>query len=216
MNIGWPTDVRHIEHVTFDRLQGFLGLPVEFELQIPCPAPSAGIYIPSSSSRLLLLLACLLSRAASVFSMLPESMQCGYDNTGSSVPKILLLMQERLYSQDGLKVLFHHEKGNHKLKGDLKEMYINTVIPEQPDHAGLPAAALHGDRGQRARLDRARGGVDANVDSFVLYRLFNKEDEETPTPVSEPPSTSSPANLLLQAAADDMASALIYESIGPG
>ncbi|KAI4992369.1 hypothetical protein ZWY2020_051786 [Hordeum vulgare] len=87
-------------------------------------------------------------------------------------------MQERLYSQDGLKVLFHHEKGNHKLKGDLKEMYINTVI-------------------------------------FVLYRLFNKEDEETPAPVSEPPSTSSPANLLLQAA-DDMASAPIYESIGPG
>ncbi|KAI4993660.1 hypothetical protein ZWY2020_007973 [Hordeum vulgare] len=86
MNIGWPTDVRHVEHVTFDRLQGFLGVPVEFELQIPCPAPSAGTYIPSSSSRLLLFLACLLSRA------------------GSSVPKILLLMQERLYSQDGLRV----------------------------------------------------------------------------------------------------------------
>ncbi|KAI4979229.1 hypothetical protein ZWY2020_015982 [Hordeum vulgare] len=85
MNIGWPTDVRHVEHVTFDRLQGFLALPVEFELQIPCPAPSA---------------AC----SASVFSMLPKSMQCGYDDRGSSVRKILLLMQERLYSQDGLKV----------------------------------------------------------------------------------------------------------------
>ena len=41
MDIGWPTDVRHVAHVTFDRRQGFLGLPVEFELQIPCPAPSA-------------------------------------------------------------------------------------------------------------------------------------------------------------------------------
>ncbi|KAI4967425.1 hypothetical protein ZWY2020_027806 [Hordeum vulgare] len=50
-------------------------------------------------------------------------------------------------------------------------------------------------------------------DSFVLYRLFNKEDEETPAPVSEPPSMSSPANLLLQAI-DDMAIAPISESIG--
>ncbi|XP_048539216.1 rho GTPase-activating protein 2-like [Triticum urartu] len=83
MDIGWPTDVRHVAHVTFDRRQGFLGLPVEFELQIPCPAPSA---------------------SASVFGVSPESMQCGYDDRGNSVPKILLLMQERLYSQDGLKI----------------------------------------------------------------------------------------------------------------
>jgi hypothetical protein len=41
MDIGWPTDVRHVAHVTFDRLQGFLGLPVEFELEIPCQVPSA-------------------------------------------------------------------------------------------------------------------------------------------------------------------------------
>ena len=32
MDIGWPTDVRHVAHFTFDRLQGFLGLPVEFEI----------------------------------------------------------------------------------------------------------------------------------------------------------------------------------------
>jgi hypothetical protein len=32
-------------------------------------------------------------------------MQCGYDSRGNSVPKILLLMQERLYAQGGLKVL---------------------------------------------------------------------------------------------------------------
>ncbi|KAE8776617.1 rac GTPase activating protein [Hordeum vulgare] len=102
MDIGWPTDICHVAHVTFDHLHGFLGLPIEFELQIPCPACSAGTYIPSSS-RLLLLLACLLSRAASVFSMLPESMQCGYDDRGSPVPKILLLMPEDLHSQDGLK-----------------------------------------------------------------------------------------------------------------
>ncbi|KAI5005865.1 hypothetical protein ZWY2020_033108 [Hordeum vulgare] len=42
MDIGWPTDICHVAHVTFDRLHGFLGLPIEFELQIPCPACSAG------------------------------------------------------------------------------------------------------------------------------------------------------------------------------
>jgi hypothetical protein len=35
-------------------------------------------------------------------------MQCTYDGKGNSVPTILLLMQERLYAQGGLKVR-HHE-----------------------------------------------------------------------------------------------------------
>ncbi|CAH9111503.1 unnamed protein product [Cuscuta epithymum] len=82
MEIGWPTDVQHITHVTFDRFQGFLGLPVEFEVEIPCRVPSASI---------------------SVFGVSAESMQCSYDNRGNSVPTILLLMQERLYTQGGLK-----------------------------------------------------------------------------------------------------------------
>lgn len=41
MNISWPTDVKHISHVTFDRFNGFLGLPVEFEPEIPTKVPSA-------------------------------------------------------------------------------------------------------------------------------------------------------------------------------
>lgn len=41
MEIGWPTDVRHVAHVTFDRFHGFLGLPVEFEPEVPRRAPSA-------------------------------------------------------------------------------------------------------------------------------------------------------------------------------
>ncbi|KAK0580293.1 hypothetical protein LWI29_000404 [Acer saccharum] len=82
MEIGWPTNVRHITHVTFDRFNGFLGLPVEFEVEIPCRVPSA---------------------SASVFGVSAESMQCSYDLKGNSVPTILLLMQERLYSQGGLK-----------------------------------------------------------------------------------------------------------------
>lgn len=41
MEIGWPTDVKHLSHVTFDRFHGFLGLPVEFEIECSSPAPSA-------------------------------------------------------------------------------------------------------------------------------------------------------------------------------
>ncbi|RZS21993.1 hypothetical protein BHM03_00054708 [Ensete ventricosum] len=40
MEIGWPTDVRHVAHVTFDRFNGFLGLPVEFELEVPGRVPT--------------------------------------------------------------------------------------------------------------------------------------------------------------------------------
>ncbi|KAG4120110.1 hypothetical protein ERO13_D11G123500v2 [Gossypium hirsutum] len=84
MEIGWPTNVRHITHVTFDRFNGFLGLPVEFQVEIPNRVPSA---------------------SANVFGVSAESMQCSFDPKGNSVPTILLLMQERLYSQGGLKVL---------------------------------------------------------------------------------------------------------------
>ncbi|KAI5058335.1 hypothetical protein GOP47_0026505 [Adiantum capillus-veneris] len=82
MDIGWPTNVQHVTHVTFDRFNGFLGLPVEFELEVPRRVPSA---------------------SASVFGVSAESMQCSYDGHGNSVPTILLLMQERLYDQGGLK-----------------------------------------------------------------------------------------------------------------
>lgn len=41
IDIGWPTEVRHVSHVTFDRFNGFLGLPVEFEPDLPRRVPSA-------------------------------------------------------------------------------------------------------------------------------------------------------------------------------
>ncbi|KAF0896490.1 hypothetical protein E2562_024349 [Oryza meyeriana var. granulata] len=81
MEIGWPTDVQHVAHVTFDRFHGFLGLPVELEPEVPRRAPSA---------------------SASVFGVSTESMQCSYDSRGISVPTILLMMQTRLYEQGGL------------------------------------------------------------------------------------------------------------------
>ncbi|KAH7686749.1 Rho GTPase activation protein [Dioscorea alata] len=82
LDIGRPTDVRHVSHVTFDRFDGFLGLPVELERDVPSRAPSA---------------------SASIFGVSAKSMQCSHDNRGNSVPTILLLMQKHLYAQGGLK-----------------------------------------------------------------------------------------------------------------
>ncbi|XP_027341608.1 rho GTPase-activating protein 5-like [Abrus precatorius] len=83
MDIGSPTNVRHVAHVTFDRFNGFLGLPVEFEPEVPRRPPSA---------------------SATVFGVSTESMQLSFDSRGNSVPTILLLMQRHLYAQGGLKV----------------------------------------------------------------------------------------------------------------
>lgn len=41
MDIGAPTNVRHVTHVTFDRFNGFVGLPLEFEPEVPRKPPSA-------------------------------------------------------------------------------------------------------------------------------------------------------------------------------
>lgn len=41
LDIGWPTNVEHVAHVTFDRYNGFLGLPEEYEHEVPRPTPSA-------------------------------------------------------------------------------------------------------------------------------------------------------------------------------
>ncbi|CAO2839318.1 unnamed protein product [Amaranthus hypochondriacus] len=81
MEIGLPTNVRHVAHVTFDRFNGFLGLPVEFEPEVPRRPPSA---------------------STTVFGVSTNSMQLSFDTRGNSVPTILLLMQHRLYALGGL------------------------------------------------------------------------------------------------------------------
>lgn len=83
MDIGWPTDVCHVSHVTFDRFNGFLGLPIELQPEVPRKVPSA---------------------SASVFGVSVQSMQCSYDHRGNSVPTILLELQSRLYTEGGLQV----------------------------------------------------------------------------------------------------------------
>ncbi|KAI5073106.1 hypothetical protein GOP47_0011119 [Adiantum capillus-veneris] len=113
MDIGWPTNVRHINHVTFDRFNGFLGLPVEFELEVPRRAPSA---------------------SASVFGVSAESMQCSYDQKGNSVPTILLLLQERLYNQGGLQAegIFRINAENGQ-EENLRDQLNKGVVPYDID-----------------------------------------------------------------------------------
>ncbi|KAL1545690.1 Rho GTPase-activating protein 1 [Salvia divinorum] len=113
MEIGGPTNVRHVAHVTFDRFNGFFGLPVEFEPQLPRRPPSA-------STR--------------VFGVSTESMQLSFDGRGNCVPTILLMMQRRLYSQRGLQsegiFQINPENGQEEYA---REQLNNGLIPEDID-----------------------------------------------------------------------------------
>ncbi|KAI3518819.1 hypothetical protein L1887_07637 [Cichorium endivia] len=113
MEIGWPTNVRHVAHVTFDRFNGFLGLPVEFEPEVPRRAPSA---------------------SATVFGVSTESMQLSHDFRGNSIPTILLLMQHRLYSQGGLQAegVFRINAENSQ-EEDLRNQLNSGVVPDGID-----------------------------------------------------------------------------------
>ncbi|KAK6260156.1 CRIB domain - like 2 [Theobroma cacao] len=113
MEIGWPTNVRHITHVTFDRFNGFLGLPVELQVEIPGRVPSA---------------------SASVFGVSAESMQCSIDSKGNSVPTILLLLQERLFSQGGLKAegIFRINPENSQ-EEHVRDQLNRGIVPDNID-----------------------------------------------------------------------------------
>ncbi|KAK5804088.1 rho GTPase-activating protein 5-like [Gossypium arboreum] len=113
MEIGLPTNVRHVAHVTFDRFHGFLGLPVEFEPEVPRRAPSA---------------------SASVFGVSTESMQLSLDSRGNSVPTILLLMQSHLYAWGGLQAegIFRINAENSQ-EEYVREQLNRGVIPDGID-----------------------------------------------------------------------------------
>lgn len=113
MEIGSPTNVRHVAHVTFDRFHGFLGLPVEFEPEVPQRAPSA---------------------SASVFGVSSGSMQCSFDSRGNSVPTILLLMQRRLYEQGGLRAegIFRINAGNGQ-EEFVRDQLNSGIVPDGID-----------------------------------------------------------------------------------
>ncbi|XP_010510775.1 PREDICTED: rho GTPase-activating protein 5-like [Camelina sativa] len=113
MDIGRPTNICHVAHVTYDRFDGFLGLPSEFEPDVPKKPPSA---------------------SATVFGVSTESMQLSYDSRGNCVPTILTLLQSRLYDQGGLQV-----EGIFRITGDnseeefIREELNKGVLPERID-----------------------------------------------------------------------------------
>ncbi|CAN8286021.1 unnamed protein product [Cochlearia groenlandica] len=113
IDIGWPTEVKHVSHVTFDRFNGFLGLPSELEPEVPQRAPSASV---------------------SVFGVSTKSMQCSYDNRGNSVPTILLRMQKRLYTEGGLKAegIFRINPDNGK-EEHVRKQLNRGVVPRGID-----------------------------------------------------------------------------------
>ncbi|KAG6638088.1 hypothetical protein I3843_10G011200 [Carya illinoinensis] len=113
MEIGRPSNVRHVAHVTFDRFHGFLGLPVEFEPEVPRRAPSA---------------------SANVFGVSTESMQLSFDARGNSVPTILLMMQRQLYAQGGLQAegIFRINAENSQ-EEYVREQLNRGVIPANID-----------------------------------------------------------------------------------
>ncbi|KAE8037415.1 hypothetical protein FH972_010004 [Carpinus fangiana] len=113
MEIGLPTNVRHVAHVTFDRFNGFLGLPVEFEPEVPRRPPSA---------------------SATVFGVSTESMQLSFDSRGNSVPTILLLMQKNLYALGGLQAegIFRIAAENSQ-EEYVRDQLNGGVVPEGTD-----------------------------------------------------------------------------------
>ncbi|CAN4120210.1 unnamed protein product [Withania somnifera] len=113
MDIGWPTNVRHVAHVTFDRFNGFLGLPVEFEPEVSRRAPSA---------------------STTVFGVSTESMQLSFDSRGNSVPTILLLMQRCLYAQGGLQAegIFRINAENSE-EEHVREQLNRGIVPDGID-----------------------------------------------------------------------------------
>ncbi|XP_047316582.1 rho GTPase-activating protein 5-like [Impatiens glandulifera] len=113
MEIGLPTNVRHVAHVTFDRFNGFLGLPSEFVPEIPSRPPSA---------------------SASVFGVSTDSMQLSFDSRGNIVPTILLMMQRRLYLQGGLQTegIFRINPENGE-EEDVREELNRGIIPDDVD-----------------------------------------------------------------------------------
>lgn len=113
MEIGWPTEVKHVAHVTFDRFDGFLGLPEDLEPEVPCRVPSASVC---------------------VFGVSANSMQCTYDSRGNSVPTILLSMQRHLYLRGGLQAegIFRINAENGQ-EIQVREQLNTGLVPEGID-----------------------------------------------------------------------------------
>ncbi|XP_071722834.1 rho GTPase-activating protein 3-like [Rutidosis leptorrhynchoides] len=162
MDISWPTEVRHVSHVTFDRFNGFLGLPSELEPEVPRKVPSASV---------------------SVFGVSAKSMQCSYDPRGNSVPTILLMMQKHLYVEGGLKAegIFRINAENGQ-EEDVREQLNKGIVP-----TGIDVHCLAGLI--KAWFRELPGGV---LDSLAPEQVMISNSEEDCTELVKilPPTES--------------------------
>ncbi|KAK1425285.1 hypothetical protein QVD17_20635 [Tagetes erecta] len=163
LEIGSPTNVRHLSHVTFDRFNGFLGLPLSLLHDVPVKAPSASVR---------------------VFGVSVESMQCSYDERGNNVPTILLTMQKRLYSGGGLQA-----EGIFRINGENgQEEYIRKqlnkgCVPHAVDVHCLASLIKAWFR------ELPTGVLDSLTPEQVMH--CNTEDECTQLAKSLPPTEAS-------------------------
>lgn len=160
LDISGPTEVQHLSHVTFDRFNGFLGLPAELQPEVPRRVPSA---------------------SASVFGVSAKSMQCSYDERGNSVPTILLMMQKRLYMEGGLRAegIFRINAENSQ-EEHVRNQLNSGVVPRGIDiHclAGLIKAWLR---------ELPTGVLDSLTPEQVMH--CNTEDECTQLVKQLPPT----------------------------
>ncbi|KVH97305.1 rho GTPase-activating protein 5-like [Cynara cardunculus var. scolymus] len=179
LDIGCPTDVHHVSHVTFDRFNGFLGLPHALQPHVPRHVPSASVC---------------------VFGVSVESMQCSYDERGNSVPTILLMMQNRLYSGGGLQA-----EGIFRINGENGE---EEIVRKQLNRGFVP----HGvDVHCLAGLIKAwfrelpTGVLDSLTPEQVMH--CNTEEECTQLAKSLPPTEAA----LLDWAINLMADVVKYD-----
>ncbi|KAB2615097.1 rho GTPase-activating protein 1 [Pyrus ussuriensis x Pyrus communis] len=149
MEIGWSTNVRHVAHVTFDRFNGFLGLPVEFEPEVPRRPPSA---------------------STTVFGVSTESMQLSYDSRGNSVPTILLLMQGRLYAEGGLQAegIFRINAKNSQ-EEHVRDQLNRGDVPE-----GIDIHCLAG----LIKVELGLGNSQQGVDSLSPEQVMQCQSED--------------------------------------
>ncbi|CAM0147841.1 unnamed protein product [Urochloa decumbens] len=150
MEIGWPTDVRHVAHVTFDRFHGFRGVPEELQLQLQLEGRRA----PSASK--------------TVFGVSTESMQCSYDG----VPTILLHLQRRLYQQGGLAAegIFRIAADGAQEQRARDHLNCSGVVPDQGVDVHCLAGLI------KAWFRELPGGVLDSLPADEVARCQTEED----------------------------------------
>ncbi|KAI3796478.1 hypothetical protein L1987_39149 [Smallanthus sonchifolius] len=174
LDIGCPTDVRHVAHVTFDRFNGFLGLPVSLQPDVPRKVPSASVR---------------------VFGVSVESMQCSYDERGNSVPTILLTMQKHLYSGGGLQA-----EGIFRINGENgQEEYIRKQLNKGFVPHGVDVHCLAGLIKAWFR-ELPKGVLDSLTPEQVMH--CNTEDECTLLVKSLPSTEAALLNWAINLMAD--------------